>query len=174
MDSFINLVAFRKKNRLTQQQVADFIGTSMAFVSLVEKGSSKLPDDKLNKLYLESTWDTSDLVPHFERLLKVWREYNKRNGKPSDFSPLEDEDPFNLGSQTVYYLFYGKSGIDNEMANDITRVMPDISRDWLLNGTGEMFAAPSSVINEERIALLEERVRALEETVNRLKDVFKM
>ena len=52
MDSFINLVAFRKKNRLTQQQVADFIGTSMAFVSLVEKGSSKLPDDKLNKLYL--------------------------------------------------------------------------------------------------------------------------
>ena len=173
MESYINLLAFRKKNRLTQQQVADFIGTTKAFISQVETGVSKLPDKKLKTLYF-SPWDSNDLIPHFTRLIKAWREYNKRNGRETvDLYPLEESDPFNLGSTTIYCLFYGNAGIDDEIANAIISVMPDISREWLLQGTGEMIATQITTGEVERIALLEERVRALEETVNRLKKVFK-
>lgn len=174
MEGLINLAAFRKKNRITQQQVADFIGTSKVFVSSIEKGSCRLPDQKLNHLYFDSGWDPSDLNPHFQRVLKSWIEYNKENGINKKVAPLDDPiDPFNLAENAMYCLFYGYIGIDDEIANAITRVMPGISREWLLTGKGEMFSS-CSIKDEERIAALEERVRKLEATVNRLKDVFKM
>ena len=49
---------FIKVNKLTQKKVADYLGTSTAFVSQIIKGKCDLPDEKLLKLR-ESDWDTS-------------------------------------------------------------------------------------------------------------------
>lgn len=173
MECLIDLVTFRKKNRITQQQVGDFLGISKQFISLVERGINKIPDEKLEKLYYDSGWDPTDLIPCFQRVITVWKEYNNEHGISNEFSPMENPDPFNLAPTTIYCLFYGIIGISDDVANAIINVMPNISREWLINGTGEMFCSRSAE-SGERLAQLEERVRALEETVNRLKEVFRM
>lgn len=46
----IDIKAFRKKNKITQVELADFLGTTHGFISQVERGKSKLSDDKLEML----------------------------------------------------------------------------------------------------------------------------
>lgn len=63
----INLKAFRKTNRIKQEDLANYLKVSRGFISLVEIGSSKLPEDKLEKILAnECGWDTTMLLaePH--------------------------------------------------------------------------------------------------------------
>lgn len=63
----INLKAFRKTNRIKQEDLANYLKVSRGFISLVEIGSSKLPEDKLEKILAnEFGWDTTMLLaePH--------------------------------------------------------------------------------------------------------------
>lgn len=63
----INLKAFRKANRIKQEDLAKYLKVSRGFISLVEIGSSKLPEDKLEKILAnEFGWDTTMLLtePH--------------------------------------------------------------------------------------------------------------
>ncbi len=46
----IDLKAFRKANNLTQASVAKYLGVSEPFISQIEKGKNKLPNDKLEML----------------------------------------------------------------------------------------------------------------------------
>lgn len=59
----IDLKEFRKRNKLTQVELAKYLGVLQGFVSQIESGNSKLPDDKLAML-LENPngWDTSALT----------------------------------------------------------------------------------------------------------------
>lgn len=50
MDKTLNLRLFRKKNKLTQGAVAEYLGVSIVFISNVESGKSTLPEDKLEKV----------------------------------------------------------------------------------------------------------------------------
>lgn len=59
----INLKAFRKANRIKQEDLANYLKVSRGFISLVEIGSSKLPEDKLEKILTnEFGWDTTMLL----------------------------------------------------------------------------------------------------------------
>ena len=60
----VNIKAFRLANNLFQKDISEYLGTSIAFISAVERGSAKLPQDKL-ELLLDNNqgWDTSTLVP---------------------------------------------------------------------------------------------------------------
>lgn len=61
--AMINLKAFRKANRIKQEDLANYLKVSRGFISLVEIGSSKLPEDKLEKILAnEFGWDTTMLV----------------------------------------------------------------------------------------------------------------
>lgn len=169
MGKLIDLATFRKKNRLTQQQVADFLGTSKAFISFVEKGSCRLPDEKIQMLVGKSEWNTDTLVPAFTRFLLCWDEYNKKSNIHKKYWPLEDENPFGLPiNGEVIGLYYGNFGIDDAIANAILAKMPDINREWLLTGEGKMYDSPHSVDYENRIAALEESLEALKKTVAKL------
>lgn len=171
MGKLIDLAAFRKKNRLTQQQVADFLGTSKAFISLVEKERSRLPNEKIQMLVGNSEWNTDALVPAFTRFLLCWDEYNKKNNIQDNYWPLEDENPFGLPiTCEVIGLYYGNFGIDDAIANAILAKVPEINREWLLTGEGKMFDSPHSGDYEKRIAALEESLEALKKTVGRLED----
>lgn len=59
----VDLHAFRKANKLKQDDLAKYLNTTRAFISMVETGASKLPPEKLN-LLLNNTqgWDTKMLV----------------------------------------------------------------------------------------------------------------
>lgn len=59
----IDLHAFRKVNKLKQEDLAKYLNTTRAFISMIETGVSKLPLEKLS-LLLNNTqgWDTKMLV----------------------------------------------------------------------------------------------------------------
>ncbi len=59
----VDLHAFRKANKLKQDDLAKYLNTTRAFISMVETGASKLPPEKLS-LLLNNTqgWDTKMLV----------------------------------------------------------------------------------------------------------------
>lgn len=59
----VDLHAFRKVNKLKQEDLAKYLNTTRAFISMVETGVSKLPLEKLS-LLLNNTqgWDTKMLV----------------------------------------------------------------------------------------------------------------
>ena len=59
----VNLRLFRKRNSLTQDNVAAYLGTTKGFISQVENGRAGLPDDKLQRLLEnENGWSLDGLV----------------------------------------------------------------------------------------------------------------
>lgn len=59
----VNLKGFRIANDLGQKQVAEYLDVSIAFISAVERGTAKLPYDKLEKLLEnDQEWETAPLL----------------------------------------------------------------------------------------------------------------
>ena len=57
----IDLKAFRRANKISQLDLADFFGVGQSFISQVEKGDRPLPKDYISKLLAHSSWDTSTI-----------------------------------------------------------------------------------------------------------------
>lgn len=59
----VNLKAFRLSNDLSQKDLAEYLEVSIAFISSIERGLSKLPGEKLMRL-LENDreWETAPLL----------------------------------------------------------------------------------------------------------------
>ena len=58
----VDLTRFREKNGLLQKDIADYLGVSRVFISLVESGKTPLPYDKYQRLLdNENGWDVSYL-----------------------------------------------------------------------------------------------------------------
>lgn len=63
----VNLTAFRAANGITQRQIADYLGVTSPFVTRIEGGHCKMPNDKLEMLIdNDRGWDTSMLVEEIE------------------------------------------------------------------------------------------------------------
>lgn len=59
----IDIKQFRKRNKLKQEELAEYLGVTRAFISMVETGAGKLPTEKLNLLVSNPHgWDTSMLI----------------------------------------------------------------------------------------------------------------
>ena len=58
----IDIKGFRKKNKIKQIQLAEFLGVSQSFLSQIENGTRALPEDKLDKILSHAEWDSSDLT----------------------------------------------------------------------------------------------------------------
>lgn len=58
----IDLRGFREGNSLLQKDIANYLGVSMSFISQVEKGTYRLPEEQLIKLMEnDMNWDTDYL-----------------------------------------------------------------------------------------------------------------
>lgn len=63
METNVNLKIFRKRNSLTQDDLAEFLGTTKGFISQVENGRSKLAQEKIRMLLEnENGWNLDGLV----------------------------------------------------------------------------------------------------------------
>lgn len=63
-----DLKAFRKANKLTQEQVAEYLGIKKPFICKIETGREAFPDKHLQKLIdNEFGWDVEMLRKHIER-----------------------------------------------------------------------------------------------------------
>lgn len=168
------LFAFRHRNKLTQKDVGSFLGVSVAFISLVEKGRARLSDEKMHSLICESQWDCRDLHPSFERFCLAWRLHNSQNGSTTEesFAPLEDKNPFGISISVIEDLFYGKMEIDEHLADMISIKMPEINKDWLINGEGNPVKTQAALSYEERITILETEISTLRKEIEAIKKKY--
>ena len=64
-----DLKAFRKRNSLTQTQLAEYFGVTQAFISLIEKGKNEIPKEYISKIQVDNIFeipkatDYKDLEP---------------------------------------------------------------------------------------------------------------
>jgi SOS-response transcriptional repressor LexA len=54
--------AFRKKNNLTQEEVAAYFGVKQSFISQIENNIRSIPESFISKLQADSIYDYSDLI----------------------------------------------------------------------------------------------------------------
>lgn len=179
MDTLVDLVGFRKINGLSQKDVSEFLGISVSFISRIEKGEAKLPDDKINKILSDGKkgWSRTTLVPAYDRLCKLcdalyFSRYPDHlddlfdNDKESDFSILEYEAPImRIPESTRESIKMGRIGITDAIAETIIQANPTISKEWLMTGKGEMFIQESQSKANKRIEDLETEMRVIKESV---------
>ena len=58
----IDLKAFRKANKISQIELAEFLEVGQSFISQIEKGTRPLPSEYISKLTANPIWDTSMLT----------------------------------------------------------------------------------------------------------------
>lgn len=58
----IDLKAFRKANKISQIELAEFLEVGQSFISQIEKGTRPLPSEYISKLTANLNWDTSMLT----------------------------------------------------------------------------------------------------------------
>lgn len=59
----IDLKGFRKANKITQMQLADYLGVNHSFIGNIECGRSLLPKEKMDMILTNTMgWDTSSLL----------------------------------------------------------------------------------------------------------------
>jgi len=59
----INFKAFRKANKMTQQELADYFGVGQGFISQIEKGNRPVPERFISKLLADESKDSSMIQP---------------------------------------------------------------------------------------------------------------
>ena len=134
----VDLFSFRKRNGLLQQDVADFLGVTRGYISLVEKGKSKLSSISIDKILdssREMHWDTEDLVPAYTRLCRFLY-YSKE-----EVYAGRKNKPFQIIGMPRFK--YGREGISERLADSIIHDYPEVSRDWLITGEGKMLVNPN-------------------------------
>ena len=60
--NMIDLKLFRKANKITQSELADYLGIGQPFISQIEKGGRPIPSEYISKLLASKQWDTSMLT----------------------------------------------------------------------------------------------------------------
>ena len=58
----IDIKEFRRKNRLTQKQLAAYLGIGQGFVSQMENGINPIPEKYIRKILEDSAFDSSMIV----------------------------------------------------------------------------------------------------------------
>lgn len=82
----VNLKAFRLSNELSQKDLAEYLEVSIAFISSIERGLSKLPAEKLARLLEnDKEWETSSLIDSPDRASRVHNDYRTMSGIGQNF-----------------------------------------------------------------------------------------
>jgi transcriptional regulator with XRE-family HTH domain len=66
----IDLKAFRKANKISQNELAVCLGVGQSFISQIEKGARPMPKEYISKLLANKKWDTS-MISHSKPLVQI-------------------------------------------------------------------------------------------------------
>lgn len=190
MGQLIYLTDFRKDNKITQQELADFLGTTRSYLSLVESGKSKLADDKIDKIYCEGRtlqhWDVKKFNPTYFRLyeLALYIDKQTNGGYPVVFNWSTGENLLYLTSMDIDHVRYGKATITDNIINELIKQTPNLNPDWLKYGYGKMILEDESQkgintkknttlsISQEELYKISSEIIRLEHKLNDLTDIL--
>ncbi len=141
----IDLHTFRRVNKITQAELADFLGVTRGFVSSIENGKAKLPEDKIvllrTKAKEEMGWDIDDLMPAYKRILVLMDLERSRlvekginNAELYSFHQL-----LGIPEKVIVNILEGKTTFTKTICELIHDKIPDINVNWLLTGVGDVY-----------------------------------
>ena len=165
-NSLVNLTAFRQRNGILQKDLADYLGVSRGYISLVESGRSNLSPENIGKLFANPYhWNDEDLVPAFTRLCQVQdylciTKYGQR--EDSEISDLIPPDG------TVEAIKYGYIDIPVDLVDKWCADSPELNREWLLTGKGKMITEGSTKVPSQ-IEVLQAKIDKLEAAIEEYK-----
>lgn len=158
-EKLVDLAAFRGRNGLKQEDLAQLLGVNRSYISQVETGSCRISADKMKKLRevaKTKPWFMDDLVPAYDRIEYVY--FTVRESL--SFEPLdpheEDKDYYSPEKQALLQQFerdfarvitesvresiwLGQQGIDSTLADKIIAILPPgfrYNKEWLMTGEG--------------------------------------
>ena len=159
--SLINLTSFRQRNGILQKELADFLGVSRGYISLVESQKSKLAEENIEKIFKNPYhWNTDNLVPAYTRLNQVLDYLNK-----SDLSK------FALNKDTITAIRHGNKDIPEHTVILLCQEAPELNKDWLLHGNGEMFIKKENK-EPSPIEMLQNRIEELSKDIQKISETL--
>ena len=173
MQNFINLEAFRKHNHITQEKIAQYLGTTRGYISLVESGRSKLSDEKIDRLMregrLEEGWNIYPLNPSFYNLYTLSEYLRSMDDKLSPAFDWESgQNPLMIQPLELLEIKHGKKDITPKIANTIVQRYPYVNKDWVMSGNGDWLLTEAQqtirkeISGSEKVLTIEERIAALD------------
>lgn len=145
--TLINLAAFRKDNHMSQDDLAKFLHTSRSFVSSIESGRSKLPEERLLYIYQRAKEDNKiiawSVCPAYSRLHDLDLFLKKAGQCKSLLEDIVSKDgqiieESMLSSKTLEDIRMGRIGIPPYFIEEVCRKFPKINKRWLATGQEEM------------------------------------
>lgn len=138
----INLRRFRKENQLSQKELAEFLGVTCGFISLIENGKAKLPEDKLKRLIIDGKndkgWQIGVIIPapaqRLRTLANLVTTRSAQKGYVLDTEPL-----IGLTSQQIESFETMGATVTREVAERVKEKLPNLNTEWLLTGEGKAF-----------------------------------
>ena len=187
----INLVAFRKNNNFTQDDLARILNVSRAYISQVENGTNNLSDQKIDSLLeFDEQWATEGLVPCFDRLVKLgnslYETDNDRYCKLVKLNPYYPQDLYTpllgvLSESSILLIRHGRSAITDAVADTIVSAFPQVNKEWLTTGKGDMYVDPTKKNVEETKENLQsmnmqlsEKLDSIEEELKEIKEMLQL
>ena len=138
MEKRMDLRLFRKANGITQGAVAEYLGVSKQFISMVEAGKATLSEDKLLKILDNADWSSEKYYQLLETIEQMKRTVAP---KPSTSKPAEASDE---GPHRVRLIPYEARGgmigdfVDGVMDYDCEMVISPIKGvDFAMTVTGD-------------------------------------
>lgn len=150
--TFIDLREFRQTNSLNQQDIADLLGVSRAYVSLTEGGHSKLSRKKVDRLF-DLCADPESGITGIETLVPCYF----RLKEAIEYVNSTTTNNFTVSDKVLQRVKYGETDIPAPLIEALVTHCPSFSREWLVNGIGSMLADSSETNTLD--ALLERIVR---------------
>ena len=167
----IDLREFRKNNNLSQKELAEFLGITGGFISLIENGRAKLPNDKLERLLVEGKakgWNTSELIPASSRILMLGELLQLRSG----VKDIVYEEALGLSSEDLTRIITGQGTFTRTNVEQIRQKVPDINVNWLMTGEGDVFMKeiPNSLNDEiyKELQAIRSELKEVKEAIQQL------
>lgn len=173
---------FRYRNRLTQKEVADFLGITQAHVAQVESGDYRLPRERLDALIANDRgWDVSMLEHARQETLPP----DNGRGGPGRWPQPPAPMPMTEGERVSFLVntleggvaarFGEKAGISpskmsriksgelrlTRLYDGILRAYPDVRREWLETGVGYPGDLSVDLVRGRLMKVVEDRDRVI-------------
>ncbi len=122
----IDFKAFRKANKMTQQELADYLGVGQGFISQIEKGNRPVPERFISELLADESKDSSMIQPiGTDNEIKMSREiFDKFSQLIDTVSSLKDvvsnqQQTISNQHQTIDRLISSQRSIPDARPDDV-------------------------------------------------------
>ena len=143
----LELKNIRKEYNITQERLAEIVGSSVRAVQSWEQGQRNMPQSaiKLLNFFLKGKGANVDILPLtptqqktiLKKLKKLFISLRNR------ITP-EQQQAF---KQYEALLSQGETVVTQELIEEIASTFPDINKDWIMSNKGTMFLSDNDFVN---------------------------